>query len=127
MGAFKTYNPNTSQWESVPVGVPGYTGSAGLSTTYTTATTDIIATVNTSYLVDTTSGNVTITLPATPTMGQTVGIIDGAGTANTNQITVLGNGSKIQGSNTSLIVNNNRAAFTLVYFNSTNGWVLTSV
>lgn len=108
-------------------GAIGYTGSAGISSTYATTTTDVTATVNTTYLVDTTSGNVTITLPATPNFGQTVGVIDGAGTAGTNQITVLRNGSKIQGLNSDLIVNNSRAAFTLVYFNSANGWVLTSV
>ena len=29
MGAFKVYNTSTSQWESIPVGIPGYTGSSG--------------------------------------------------------------------------------------------------
>ena len=105
----------------------GYTGSAGLSTTFATTTIDVTATVNTTYLVDTTSGNVTVTLPGSPQFGQTVGIIDGAGTSKTNQITVLRNGNKIQGLNSDLVVNNNRAAFTLVYFNAANGWVLTSV
>lgn len=108
-------------------GTIGYTGSAGIATTYATTTTDVTATVNTTYLVDTTGGNVTITLPSSPQFGQTVGVVDGAGTASTNQITVLRNGSKIQGLNSDLIVNNSRAAFTLVYFNSANGWVLTSV
>jgi hypothetical protein len=56
-----------------------------------------------------------------------VGVIDGTGNANTNAITVNGNGSNIQGNTSNMTVNTSRAAFTLVYYNSAQGWLLTNV
>jgi hypothetical protein len=76
--------------------------------------------------VDTSAAR-TLTLPATPTIGQEIGIIDGTGTCATYNITLARNTNNIQGLAEDLTVNSNRAAFTLVYYNVTNGWVLTNV
>ena len=76
------------------------------------------------YFIDTTSFAHTINLPSSPSLGDEVSIIDASGTADTNNITVGRNGENIQGSAADLTVAVERAAFTLVYYNSTQGWLL---
>lgn len=105
----------------------GYTGSVGASLVYASVNTNTTAVANTKYIVDTGAGNVVITLPSTPSFGQEIGVIDGTGNAGTNPITVFGNGSKIQGDTGNLTVSTSRAAFSLVYYNSAQGWILTNV
>ena len=65
----------------------------------------------------------TITLPASPSVGDEVTIIDSGNFAASNNITVDRNGSPINGDTSNLTVNTNSAAFTLVYANATRGWV----
>ena len=45
-------------------------------------------------------------------------------TADTNNITIGRNGHNIQGAASDLVVSTERAAFTLVYVDSTQGWLL---
>ena len=79
------------------------------------------------YFVNTSAGAVTVTLPTTATMGDTIRIIDGSATFDTNNLTVARNGHKIMGATADLTVNTEHAAFDLVYYNSTNGWKLFSI
>jgi hypothetical protein len=76
------------------------------------------------YFVDTSSAAITMTLPASAVRGDEVHIIDYAATADTNNITVGRNSHKIQGASSDLTVATERAAFTLVYVDSTQGWLL---
>jgi len=76
------------------------------------------------YFVNTTSAAITMTLPASAVRGDEVHIIDYAATADTNNITVGRNSHKIQGASENLTVATERAAFTLVYVDSTQGWLL---
>ena len=76
------------------------------------------------YFVNTTSAAITMTLPSSASIGDTVAIIDYAGTADTNNITVGRNSHKIQGDASDLTVSTERAAFRLVYVDSTQGWLL---
>jgi len=76
------------------------------------------------YFVDTSSTAITMTLPASAVRGDEVHIIDYAATADTNNITVGRNSHKIQGASENLTVATERAAFTLVYVDSTQGWLL---
>ena len=76
-------------------------------------------------LVDTSSSAVTLTLPSSPNLGDEVRIIDATNNAETNNITVARNGSNIMGLAENFTVNINEAAFGLVYFNASRGWVLT--
>ena len=76
------------------------------------------------YFVNTTSGAITMTLPGSATQGDEVSIIDYAGTFDTNNLTVGRNSHKIQGSAADLTVSTERAGFTLVYVDSTQGWLL---
>jgi len=66
----------------------------------------------------------TVTLPATPTLGDEVSIIDAVGNAATDNITVGRNSENIQGAAADLIISTNNAAIKLVYSDSTNGWRL---
>ena len=76
------------------------------------------------YFVNTTSGAITMTLPGSATQGDEISIIDYAGTFDTNNLTVGRNSHKIQGSAADLTVSTERAGFTLVYVDSTQGWLL---
>jgi hypothetical protein len=76
------------------------------------------------YFVDTSSSAITMTLPSSATQGDEVSIIDYAGTFDTNNLTVGRNSHKIQGSSADLTVSTERAGFTLVYVDSTQGWLL---
>jgi len=76
------------------------------------------------YFINTTSGAITMTLPATPTLGDFVTFIDYAGTFDTNNLTIGRNSENIQGSAADLTVSTERAANTLVYTDGTQGWLL---
>ena len=76
------------------------------------------------YFCNTTSAAFTVTLPGSPSLGDEVSIVDYSGTADTNNITVGRNSLKIMGSAADLTVAIERAAFTLVYSDSTYGWLL---
>jgi len=76
------------------------------------------------YFVNTSSTAITATLPSSPTIGDFVSFIDYAGTFDTNNLTVARNGKPIQGSATDLTVATERAGFTLVFVDNTQGWLL---
>jgi len=76
------------------------------------------------YFINTTSGAITMTLPASPSLGDFVTFIDYAGTFDTNNLTIGRNSKNIQGSAADLTVSVERAANTLVYVDSTQGWLL---
>lgn len=77
---------------------------------------------NVRLLVDTTAGVVTVTLPAAPTVGDYVEIIDAAGKFDTNNLTVGRNSLKIMGLDEDMTVSKLNASFTLVYASATLGW-----
>ena len=87
-------------------------------------TSDFTAVAGEGYFVNTTSGAITATLPSSASIGDEVSIIDYAGTADSNNITIGRNSHKIQGASADLTVSVERAAFTLVYVDSTQGWLL---
>lgn len=78
-------------------------------------------------LVDTSGGGigapVTITLPASPAVGNEVHFIDSGSNLASNNLTIGRNGSNILGSASDLTVSTNGSAFTLVYVNATRGWI----
>ena len=87
-------------------------------------TTGFTAVAGEGYFCNTSSAAFTATLPASGTIGDEISFIDYAGTFDTNNLTVGRNGHNIQGSAADLTVSTERAGFTLVYVDSTQGWLL---
>lgn len=76
------------------------------------------------YFCNTTSAAFTVTLPTSATIGDFISFIDYAGTFDTNNLTIGRNGHNIQGTAADLVVGTERAGFTLVYVDATQGWLL---
>ena len=76
------------------------------------------------YFLNTTGNAITATLPASPTLGDEISFADYAGTFDSYNLTVARNGKKIQGATADLTVSTERAAFTLVFTDDTQGWLL---
>ena len=77
------------------------------------------------FFVDTNGGAVTVTLPASPAVGDIVNFVDSRYTFDSNALTVGRNSSKIANTSADLVVNTEGAAFGLVYSGSDVGWTYT--
>ena len=106
-GTLSANNGGSLAWQSVQTG--NFTAVAGNA-----------------YPVNTTSGAVTVTLPASPIAGNIVQLTDYAGTWATNYVTVAPNGSKINGGTSSFFPIVNRESLALVYIDATQGWLVYS-
>ena len=105
-------------------GVLSWTTMSGGTSWQAVDTTGFTAVAGEGYFCNTTSAAFTATLPA-GTIGDECSFIDYAGTFDTNNLTIGRNGSdKINGSAADLTVSVERAAFTLVFTDSTQGWLL---
>ena len=102
-------------WEEADAG--GTSWQAVKTTTYTAAAGEGI-------FANTSGGAWTLTLPSSPTIGDEVSVIDYAGTFDTNNLTIGRNSKNIQGSAADLTVATERAGFTLVFTDNTQGWLL---
>ena len=91
------------------------------SSTIITTNTTLVS--GNGYFVNTTSGAITVTLPASPSVGDYLQIKDYAGTFGTNNLTIARNGSNIQGDANDSLITTNRAALKLVYADATKGWL----
>ena len=87
-------------------------------------TSNLTVVAKAGYFVNTSAAAITATLPASATIGDFISFIDYSGTFDTNNLTVARNGHKIQGDATDLTVSVERAGFTLVYVDATQGWLL---
>ena len=101
----------------------GATGSASWVTTVKTSTFTAVA--GEGYFVNTTAGAISVNLPA-GTAGDVVAIKDYANTFDTHNVTLVQNGSdKIGGSAVNATLNTEGIAVTLVFIDSTQGWLVT--
>jgi hypothetical protein len=101
----------------------GRTGTVDWDTT--AKTTSFTAVSGTGYFVNTTSGAITVTLPASPSAGDIVAIADYARTFATNNVTIGRNGSLIQAQPVNGTIATNGQSTTFVYVDGTQGWVPT--
>jgi predicted RNA-binding protein with TRAM domain len=105
-------------------GTLAWVANSGGTSWQAVITADPTAVAGEGYFCNTTSAGFTVTLPA-GTIGDEVSIVDYAGTFDTNNLTVAPNGSeKINGVAASLTCAVERAAFTLVFTDTTQGWLL---
>lgn len=89
----------------------------------TAVSSNVTLSANNQYFVDTTSAR-TLTLPASPSTGDQIYIFDASNNALTNNITVLPNSNKVQGSVQNLIIDSNAATVALTYTGSSYGWAV---
>jgi hypothetical protein len=101
----------------------GRTGTVNWDTTAKTASFTAVS--GTGYFVNTTSGAITVTMPATPSAGDIVGIKDYAGTFATNNVTVGRNGSNFDGEATDPVLSTDQLSVFFVYVDGTQGWKAT--
>jgi hypothetical protein len=102
------------------------TGFGATVTWDTTAkTANFTAVSKVGYFVDTTSGEITVTLPATPSAGDIVGLVDYAGTFDTNFLIIDPNGENIEGQSSppNQLLTGEREGVILIYVDSTQGWL----
>ena len=99
----------------------GRTGTVNWQTTVKTA--GFTAANGEGYFVNTTSGGITVNLPA-GSAGDIVAFKDYANTWDSNNVTVTPNGSdKIGGSNANATLSTESQSVTLVFIDSTKGWL----
>lgn len=100
-------------------------GAGGTSWQSTPKTSDFTAVSGEGYFVDTTSSAVTVTLPSSPSVGDSISIVDQGGAAGSNAI-VLASANKIQNStdNKELVISN--ISINVVYSGAAKGWLVYS-
>ena len=101
----------------------GATGAVSWETTVKTS--GFTATAGEGYFVDTNGGPISVNLPA-GTAGAVVGFKDYRNTFNTSALTLVQNGSdKIGGSTVNATIDTQGIAVTLIFIDSTRGWLVT--
>jgi len=106
-----------------PIGIVtiNSSGGGGGSNPWTRKTTSYTSAAGDQLIADTSGGVYTITLPASPSEGDSIKIGDG-GDWETNNLTVARNGSNIEGSADDFILNLKGIIVEFVYEDSTDGW-----
>jgi hypothetical protein len=98
----------------------GRTGTVDWCTT--AKTSPFTAVSGDGFFVNTTSGAITVTLPASPSAGDIIALKDYANTWDTNAVTLARNGSKINGVCGCATLSTESQSVTLIYVDSTKGW-----
>ena len=98
----------------------GRTGTVDWCTT--AKTSPLTAASGNGYFINTTSGAITVTLPASPSAGDIVALKDYANTWDSNAVTLCRNGSKINGVCNNTDLNTESQSVTLIYVDGTKGW-----
>ena len=96
---------------------------SGVSLDTTVKTSAFTAVAGTQYLVNTTSSAITITLPASPSAGDMIGIIDYQGTFATNNVTLGRNGSNVFRAAEDGTIDTNNWSNSLKFIDATVGWL----
>jgi hypothetical protein len=108
-----------------PTGTNGSTGATGptgaAAVTNSSISSNVTLTAGVRYFVDTTAAR-SLTLPASPSVGDEIQIIDASNASATNNITVGSNSLKINGTVQDAIIDVNGGAALFLYTGSTYGW-----
>ena len=111
---------DTVDFSNASVTFPSGTGTVNWDTTAKTASFTAVS--GNGYFINTTSGAITVTLPA-GNSGDIVSLADYTNTWQTNNVTVTPNGTdKIGGINSNATLATEGQSVTLVYVDSTEGW-----
>jgi hypothetical protein len=99
----------------------GRTGAVDWDTTAKTASFTAVS--GNGYFVNTTSGAITVTLPATPSAGDIVAVADYTRTWQTNNCIIGRNSEPIGGVSENAVLDVEGQAATFVYVDGTEGWI----
>lgn len=77
------------------------------------------------YFCNTSGGGFTMTLPSSPSAGNIVALRDYSSNFTSNNLTIGRNSSKLQGTEADKVLSSNNTSLTLVYVDSTQGWIPT--
>ena len=102
--SWQVVSDNTTQWQAVQTSA--FTAVAGKG-----------------YPINTTSAQITVTLPATASAGDTIEFVDYAGTWHTNNVTLDPQTLKLKGSTDDLTLTYKWQGLRIVYVDATKGWV----
>ena len=91
------------------------------SSNVTTIVSNYTALNNDVVFVNTASSALTVTLPASPTAGSKIKVLDVAANAQNRNITILGNGRNITGAS-AYIINTPDSSAEFLFINNTKGW-----
>jgi hypothetical protein len=91
---------------------------------WTTVSGSYSALVDDNLFLNSTVSGILISLPTSPSYGDSISFVDATGNCNVNNVTVSGSGTKIMGLAENFLIDRNNARFTLSYFNPVYGWVL---
>jgi len=101
----------------------GYLTDRGLVVHDTIQAADFTAAVGYIYKVNQT-GNINITMPPTPSIGDRVAFLDGHGNLPDNTMTLLRNGSKFYELEDDLLIDTEQYGyFEFIYYGSNRGWI----
>jgi hypothetical protein len=111
---------NTGAVTSAVTSVNGQTGAVTVASTMgvNVISSNTTATANNLYVF---TANLTLTLPASPSAGDSIKISNRSGVAT---CVLARNGSNIMGSASDLTLDTASASFELIYSDATNGWVI---
>ena len=84
-------------------------------------TSDTTMVAGKGYFVDSSGGTKTVTLPASPSIGDAVVVISMNGA--TNAVTIARNSSKIESGTSNISMDSDYASIQLVFSDATNGWI----
>jgi len=97
--------------------------NAAVSAVYNlTKTGNYTAVAGDKILCDTSGGAFTITLPASPSAGDEIHVLDATASFDSNNLTIGRNSKKIQGADADLTITTQNTGIGLVFYNDTYGW-----
>ncbi len=119
---FSTPPQNGYTIEVMVFGTSSISEGGGISWDTTVKTAAFTAVAGKGYFVNTTSAAITVTLPSSPSAGDEVSIVDYAGTADTNNITITSS-DNINGASHDVFIDYERGGVSMVYVDATQGWI----
>jgi hypothetical protein len=87
-------------------------------------TGNFTASADEGYFCNTSGGAFTLTLPSSPSAGNTVAVADYGNDFGGNNLTIGRNSQPIEGVAADIVINQTGAAFELIYVDGTKGWVI---
>lgn len=127
-GTTLTFSPapgNGAKIEVVHIKASSSSSTSGIEWQSSIQASNFTATAGEGYFINTTSSTITMTLPSSPSVGDTVAVVDAYFKFQTNALT-LSSSDKINGATGNFLLNTVGKAVEMVYSGATRGWLVAS-